>query len=80
MDDNLAITLVFNTDQQMYISFEMTFFLYSGDQEQWIKSLEKISRKQVVHCPVVRVLGPDIIIENGLKFLEKWPKNQENMY
>ena len=27
-----------------------------------------------------RVLGPDLIIENALKNLEKWPKNQENIY
>ena len=26
-----------------------------------------------------RVLGPDLIIENALKNLEKWPKNQENI-
>ena len=24
-----------------------------------------------------RVLGPDLIIENALKNLEKWPKNQK---
>ena len=27
-----------------------------------------------------RVLGSDLIIENVLKNLEKWPKNEENMY
>ena len=27
-----------------------------------------------------RVLGPDLIIENALKNLEKWPKNQKNIY
>ena len=26
-----------------------------------------------------RVLGPDLIIENTLKNLDKWPKNQENI-
>ena len=34
LDDNLAIALVFNTDKQMYIYFEMTFVLYSENQEQ----------------------------------------------
>ena len=35
MDDNLTIALVFNTNKQMYINFEMTFVLYSENQEQW---------------------------------------------
>ena len=65
MDDNLAIALVFNTNKQMHINFEMTFVLYSQNQEQWA---------------VFRVLGPDLIIENALNNLEKWPKNQENIY
>ena len=34
LDDNLAIALAFNTDKQMYINFEMTFVLYSENQEQ----------------------------------------------
>ena len=45
LDDNLAIALVFNTDKQMYIDFEMTFLLHSENQEQWMKILEKTSRK-----------------------------------
>jgi hypothetical protein len=35
LDDNLAIALVFNTNKQMHINFEMTFVLYSENQEQW---------------------------------------------
>ena len=65
LDDNLAIALVFNTNKQMHINVEMTFVLYSENQEHWA---------------VFRVLGLDLIIENALKNLEKWPKNQENIY
>ena len=63
----------------MYINFEMTFFLYSENQEQWMKSLEKIG-SSLSWETVFRVLGPDLIIENALKNLEKWSKNQENIY
>ena len=29
---------------------------------------------------VFRVLGSNLIIENALNNMEKWPKDQENMY
>ena len=29
---------------------------------------------------VFRVLGSDLIIENALKNIEKWPENQKNMH
>ena len=43
----------------------------------------KVWRKQA-RCSllgaVFRVLNADLIIENALNNMEKWPKNQENMY